>query len=234
MRGEAMPALTASKNQSMCMPYWYYDNTRPQHSNLASERPRRWSTGRCLPTSSTPCYTRLKKHVLAAAPDGPRRFFSSAPFASCRLIPRTGCAPLVATELTLRLRVDEGSAEISMIFCIRDVIVEIQRQFGGVKHESWSSRYEKWLWRWPRTQIVPGRHAIECEDGLLQPREQRCDSTARQPVNVERRDFDAGGGGCHRPARLRRKRGHSSDGAELADVFTATGIYAARTPLVLP
>lgn len=229
-----MPALTASKNQSMCMPYWYYDNTRPQHSNLASERPRRWSTGRCLPTSSTPCYTRLKTHVLAAAPDGPRRFFSSAPFASGQLIPRTDCGILVATRLTLRLRVNEGNAEISMIFRINDVIVRIQRQLGGAKHESLSSRYENRLWRCSSTQIVPGRRAIECEGGLLQPREQRCDSTARQPVNVERRDFDAGGGGCHRPARLRRKRGHPSDGAELAEVFTATGIYAARTPFLLP
>ena len=48
-------------------------------------------------------------------------------------------------------------------------------------------------------------------------------------MNVERRDFDAGGGGCHRPARLRRKRGHPSHGAELAEVFTAIGIMAART-----
>ena len=79
-----------------------------------------------------------------------------------------------------------------------------------------------------------GRRAIECEDGLLHDREKRCDSTARQPVNVERRDFDAGGSGCHRPTRLRRKRGHPSDGAELAEVFTAIGIMAARTTLLLP
>ena len=81
--------------------------------------------------------------MLAAAPDGPRRSFSSAPFASGRLIPRTGCDTLVAAELTLRLRVNEGNAEISMIFRIKDVIVGIQRQLGGVKHESRSSRYEK-------------------------------------------------------------------------------------------
>ena len=86
-----------------------------------------------IPTSSTPCYTRLKKHDFPKAPDGPRRFFSSAPFASGRLIPRTDCDTLVATELTLRLRVNEGNAEISMIFRIKDVIVETQRQLGGVQ-----------------------------------------------------------------------------------------------------
>ena len=76
---------------------------------------------------------------------------------------------------------------------------------------------------------MPGRRAIECERGLLRLGEANQRGTTRQPVHVERRDFDAGGGRCHRPARLRQKRGHPSDEAELAEVFTATGIMAART-----
>ena len=102
-------------------------------------------------------------------------------------------------------------------------------QIFGSQHESWSSRYENRLWRSSRTQIMPVRRAMECEDGLRQPREQRCDSTVRQPVKVKRRDFDAGGGGCHRPARLRRKRGHPSYGAALAEVFTVEGCVGKKT-----
>ena len=75
---------------------------------------------------------------------------------------------------------------------------------------------------------------MECEDASLRKREQIWQRSARKPVNVERRDFDAGGGGCHRPARLRRNRGHPSNGAELAEVFTATGCVAEKWKHALP
>lgn len=176
----------------------------------------------------------LKIHDVAKEPDGPSQPFGSGPFACGRLIPRTGRAILVATELTDRLRVNEGNAEKRLNSGVKRRRLQTFCQLGGAQHESWSSRYENGLWQPPRTKKMPSRRAIECEDGLRQPREKRCDSTERQPVDVERRDFDAGGSGCHRPTRLRRKRGHPSDGAELAEVFTAIGIMAARTTLLLP
>ena len=134
----------------------------------------------------------------------------------------------------MRLRVNEGNLQKWPNSRSARRGRKTQRQLDGVKHESRSSRYLHGLWSWSRAQKVHGCRAMRCEVGHLRKREQICQRSARQPVNVERRDFDAGGGGCHRPARLRRKRGHPSNGAALAEVFTATGSVAEKSGEELP
>ena len=175
-----------------------------------------------------------KKHDLPREPDGPRRFSSSGAFAYGRLIPRNGCGTLVATELTWRLRVNEGNAEISMIFRIRDVSVAMPCQLGRSHHVSWSSRYEKAIPHHGNIQKMPGCRAMECERGHLQLEVKICSDTVRQPVKVKRRDFDAGGGGCHRPARLHRKRGHPSDPGRAGRGIHSDRLREARTTHVPP
>ena len=174
-------------------------------------------------------YTMVKKHVLTERPDSLSQPFGSGAFAPGQEIPRFGSGIRVATDLTLRLRVNEGKLEIWPNSCSERRIVKLQRQLDGVKHESRSSRYENGLWSWSRAQKMPSRRAIECEDGRLRARGAKWPAAAEQPVHVRSRDFDTGGGACHGATRSRRKRGHPSDGAELAEVFTATGIMAART-----
>ena len=172
---------------------------------------------------------KAQKHDFPREPDGLSQPFGSGAFAPGQEIPRFGSGIRVATDLTLRLRVNEGKLEIWPNSCSERRIVKLQRQLDGVKHESRSSRYENGLWSWSRAQKMPCRRAIECEDGRLRARGAKWPAAAEQPVHVRSRDFDTGGGACHGATRSRRKRGHPSDGAELAEVFTATGIIAART-----
>ena len=161
-------------------------------------------------------YTMVKKHVLTERPDSLSQPFGSGAFAPGQEIPRFGSGIRVATDLTLRLRVNEGKLEIWPNSCSERRIVKSLCQLDGVKHESRSSRYENGLWSWSRAQKMPSRRAIECEDGRLRARGAKWPAAAEQPVHVRSRDFDTGGGACHGATRSRRKRGHPSDGAELA------------------
>ena len=176
------------------MPYWYYDNTRPQHSNLTSERPRRWSTGRCLPTSSTPCYTRLKKHDFPkACARHPVKTTRCAPAAVC-LIPRTQRRKWSSSDLTEISEENRQKHQNPAKSCVHPLVVKSFCQFGDAQHEKSSSRYEKWIWRRSGARITPGRRAIECEDGHLREREKECRRSVRQPLHLGARNFDADGG----------------------------------------